>query len=141
MVRPPGRAHDFFQRSVARAIRGLDGRPAAGAAGSRLTRPPIIEACKVPAGSPPRSSSSACPVFLLLTNVRMAAMEPRVYEYSFATYDVPAVTGIDRAQLDAAARDIVAYFGDERPLLTTQVTIGGRTEPCSPLARRSTCAT
>ncbi len=52
------------------------------------------------------------PIFLLLTNVRIAAMEARVYAYSFATYDVPAVTGIDRAQLDAAARDIVAYFAD-----------------------------
>ncbi len=69
------------------------------------------------------------PIFLLLTNVRIAAMEARVYEYSFGTYDVPAVTGIDRAQLDAAARDIVAYFGDGRPLLTTQVTINGQPEP------------
>jgi integral membrane protein (TIGR01906 family) len=69
------------------------------------------------------------PIFLLLTNVRVAAMEPRVYEYSFATYDVPEVTGVDRAQLDAAARDIVTYFADERPLLTTQVTIDREPQP------------
>lgn len=68
------------------------------------------------------------PIFLLLTNVRVAAMEPRVYEYSFENYDVPAVSGIDRGQLDFAARDIVAYFADERPLLTTQVTIGPEPE-------------
>lgn len=69
------------------------------------------------------------PVFLVLSNVRVAAMEPRVYEFSFARYDVAAVTGIDGAQLDAAARDIVRYFGDERPLLTTQVTAGGQEQP------------
>lgn len=69
------------------------------------------------------------PIFLLLTNVRIAAMEARVYEYSFATYDVPTVTGIDREQLDAAASDIVAYFGDNRPLLTTEVTTNGQPGP------------
>ena len=41
------------------------------------------------------------PIFLLLTNVRVAAMDARVYEYSFATYNVPEVTGVDRPQLDA----------------------------------------
>jgi integral membrane protein (TIGR01906 family) len=68
-------------------------------------------------------------VFLLLSNVRIAAMEPRVYGYSFSAYQVPEVTGIDRGQLDRAAVDIVRYFGDSRPLLTTRVTIGGQDQP------------
>lgn len=71
----------------------------------------------------------AVPVFLLLSNVRIAALEPRVYASSFSTYDVPAVSGIDRAQLDRAALDIVRYFQDNRPLLTTRVEVAGREQP------------
>ena len=61
----------------------------------------------------------ACiPVFLLLTNVRIAATEERVYGYGFSAYNIPAVTGIERAQLDRAAHEIVAYFtsGDSTSL-------------------------
>ncbi|MSQ41794.1 MAG: TIGR01906 family membrane protein [Dehalococcoidia bacterium] len=71
----------------------------------------------------------AVPLFLLLSNVRVAALEPRVSEYSFARFDAPARTGIDRAQLDRAAREIARYFTDEEPLLATQVTVAGREEP------------
>ena len=71
----------------------------------------------------------AVPLFLLLTNVRIAAMEPRVYEYSYSANDVPAVTGIDRPQLDRAARDIVAYFRNDEPFLGTRVTIAGAEQP------------
>ena len=35
----------------------------------------------------------AVPVFLLLSNVRVAAMEPRVYQYSFDRYDAVAHGG------------------------------------------------
>ena len=53
----------------------------------------------------------ACiPLLLVLTNVRMAASWERVYDYAFAQYDVPAVTGIERPELDRAAREIVDYF-------------------------------
>ncbi len=71
----------------------------------------------------------AVPVFLLLSNVRIATMEPRVYSYGFANYGVAELTGIDRAQLDRAGGDIVRYFGDARPLLTTRVTIEGQEQP------------
>ena len=67
----------------------------------------------------------AVPVFFLLSNVRIAALEPRVYEYSFDNYDVVRVTGVDRVELDRAARDIAAYFTNDEPLLTTRVTIEG----------------
>jgi integral membrane protein (TIGR01906 family) len=67
----------------------------------------------------------AIPVFLLLSNVRIAAMEPRVYGYSFSEYDVSDVTGLARPQLDGAARDIVRYFRDDRALLTTRVEVNG----------------
>ena len=70
----------------------------------------------------------AVPVFLLLTNVRVAAVEPRVYRYSFTQYDAAARTGIDRAQLDRAAGEIARYFGNAEPLLTTRVQVDGRDE-------------
>lgn len=75
----------------------------------------------------------ACiPVFLVLTNVRIAATEQAVYGYAFSTYNVPAVTGLDRAQLDRAADEIVAYFtsGDPTSLLDIRVTVqGGESQP------------
>jgi integral membrane protein (TIGR01906 family) len=67
----------------------------------------------------------AIPVLLVLSNVRIAAMEPRVYGYSFSSYDVAATTGLARSQLDGAAEDIVHYFSDERPSLTTRVEVNG----------------
>ena len=71
----------------------------------------------------------AVPVFLLLTNVRVAAMEPRVYEYSFGRFDVPAATGVDRDQLDRAAREITLYFRNDESLLATRVTVEGEEQP------------
>ena len=67
----------------------------------------------------------AVPIFLLFSNVRIASLEARVYDYSFSHYDVEAVTGIDRPQLDRAAAEMVRYFEDDEPLLTTRVRIGG----------------
>ena len=71
---------------------------------------------------------AAVPLFLLLSNVRVAAMEPRVYEYSFGRYDAVERTGIDRAQLDRAAREIVDYFRNDEPQLLTRVVVEGREE-------------
>lgn len=75
----------------------------------------------------------ACiPVFLVLTNVRIAATEEAVYGYAFSTYNVPAVTGLDRPQLDRAAHEIVRYFtsGDPASLLDIRVTVsGGESQP------------
>ena len=75
----------------------------------------------------------ACiPIFLVLTNVRIAATEERVYGYAFSSYNVPAVTGIQRAELDRAAHEIVQYFtsGDPDSLLDVRVQIsGGEAQP------------
>ncbi len=72
---------------------------------------------------------AAVPVFLVLSNVRVATMEPRVYEYGFNRYGVAEVTGIERPELNRAAVDIVRYFGDSRTLLTTRVEVGGQKQP------------
>jgi len=69
------------------------------------------------------------PLLLVLTNVRIAASEQRVYDYSFSQYDAVASTGIARPELDRAAREIVAYFHNDADLLTTRVLIDGREQP------------
>ncbi|MDA0815664.1 MAG: TIGR01906 family membrane protein [Chloroflexi bacterium] len=53
----------------------------------------------------------ACiPLFLVLTNVRVAASWERVYDYAFAQYNVVEVTGIERPELDRAATELIHYF-------------------------------
>ena len=70
------------------------------------------------------------PLFLVLTNVRVAATEPRVYGYAFSQYNAVERTGVDRAQLDGAARAIVDYFrtGDGDELLDIRVAVDGEEE-------------
>ena len=71
----------------------------------------------------------ALPLFLVLTNVRIAALWPPVHEYSFARYDAEATTGVERAELDRAAREIIAYFRNDEDLLDIEVTVGGEPAP------------
>ena len=71
----------------------------------------------------------AVPVFLVLTFVRIAAMEPRVHEYALGQYDAEQTTGVDRAQLDGAVREIIRYFGNDEELLAIRVTVDGRQQP------------
>ncbi len=74
----------------------------------------------------------ACiPVALLLTNVRVAGTWERVYGYSYAQYHVPAVTGIERSELDRASAAISDYFESGRPgdLLDIRVRQDDRTIP------------
>ena len=66
---------------------------------------------------------------LLLTNVRLAAMQPEVYEYSFSRYEAVERTGLPRAELDRAAREIIAYFGSGHlPYLAIEVAANGQTD-------------
>ena len=67
----------------------------------------------------------AVPVFLVLTFVRIAAVEPAVHELGFSRHDSVGRTGIDRAQLDGAAREIIRYFRNDDELLAIRVTVDG----------------
>jgi integral membrane protein (TIGR01906 family) len=71
------------------------------------------------------------PLFLVLTNVRIASTWEATYDYAFSQYDVPRVTGLDRAQLDDAATEIVDYFQSAQPgtLLDIRVKQGAETIP------------
>jgi integral membrane protein (TIGR01906 family) len=74
----------------------------------------------------------ACiPIFLLLSNVRIATTDQHVYAYGFSRYHAAAVTGIERAELDRAAREIVDYLSsnDRHALLDVRVTVGGQSQP------------
>ena len=55
-----------------------------------------------------------------------------MFPYGFSAYNVPAVTGLDRGQLDRAAHEIVQYFtsGDPTSLLDIRVSLpSGESQP------------
>lgn len=60
----------------------------------------------------------AIPVALISTNIRFAASEHRVYDYSVREYDAASVSGIPEGELLRANRELVRYFssGDAGPL-------------------------
>lgn len=67
----------------------------------------------------------ALPVFLVTTNVRVAAGEARLYERGFREHDAAAVTGIPLAELDRAAAELIAYFENDARMLRIVVDRGG----------------
>ncbi len=71
------------------------------------------------------------PVFIVLTVVRFATNWEAPYHYAFSQYDAPEVTGIERSELDRAAREIIYYFQSERSdvLLDIRVEDGGEMRP------------
>ena len=71
------------------------------------------------------------PVFLVLTNVRIATNWEAVYGYSLSEYDASQVTGIERSQLDRAVREIIWYFryAERDALLDIRVQDGDEVRP------------
>lgn len=68
----------------------------------------------------------AVPIALVTTNVRIAANEPRVYEYATDHYDTPQTTGIAREELLRASAELREYFNDgDEPLFVTVEQDGG----------------
>jgi len=57
----------------------------------------------------------AIPIALITTNVRFAASEHRVYDYSIRQYDAEARSGIPEAELLRANRELVSYFAADSP--------------------------
>lgn len=49
----------------------------------------------------------------MTTNVRVAANEPRLYDYSIDHYDAAAVSNIPEPELKRANRDLIRYFNDD----------------------------
>jgi integral membrane protein (TIGR01906 family) len=57
----------------------------------------------------------AIPVTLVATNVRFAASEARVYDYSVREYHAAAATRIPESELVRANRELVSYFTADDP--------------------------
>ncbi|MEX1254380.1 MAG: TIGR01906 family membrane protein [Dehalococcoidia bacterium] len=64
----------------------------------------------------------AVPVALVTTSVRIAANEPRVYEYATDHYDTTETTGIDRDELLRASGELRDYFNNGEETIFVQVT-------------------
>ena len=65
------------------------------------------------------------PLLLISTNARVVINFPGLYSYGFDRYDIPRRTGIERAELIDAGRQIRTYFNDDTELLDVRVFVGG----------------
>ncbi len=65
------------------------------------------------------------PLLLISTNVRLVINFPGLYSYGFDRYDIPRRTGIERAELIDAGRQIRTYFNDDTELLDVRVLVSG----------------
>ena len=63
----------------------------------------------------------AIPVALITTNIRVAANEPRLYEYAADHYDTPATTGIERSELLRASGELRDYFNNDTDTIFIRV--------------------
>ena len=78
----------------------------------------------------------ALPIALITTNVRIAANEPRVYEYATDHYDTPQTTGIAREELLRASGELRDYFNNDEDSIFARVEKDG--EPISLFNSRET---
>ncbi len=65
------------------------------------------------------------PLLLITTNSWVVINFPWLYSYGFDKYDIPRRTGIERAELIDAGRQIRTYFNDDMELLDVRVFVGG----------------
>ena len=65
------------------------------------------------------------PLLLISTNARLVINFPGLYSYGFDRYDIPRRTGIERAELIDAGRQIRTYFNDDTELLGVRVLVSG----------------
>ena len=61
------------------------------------------------------------PAFLITSNLRLAVNEIRLYDYGFNRYDVSEAVGLDKTELHAIAKDIIAYFNSDDRLLDVDI--------------------
>lgn len=74
---------------------------------------------------------AAIPIALIATNVRFAASEVRVYDYSVREYDAATASGIPESEMIRANRQLVSYLTDEQaaPLHIVVTNNAGEEEP------------
>ena len=65
------------------------------------------------------------PIFLIAISVRWVINFPPLYSYGFDQYDIPRRTGIERAELISAGKQIRDYFNNDEELLAVRVVLRG----------------
>ena len=65
------------------------------------------------------------PIFLIAFSVRWVMNFPLLYSYGFDQYDIPRRTGIERAELVSAGKQIRDYFNDDEEYLTVSAVVRG----------------
>lgn len=61
------------------------------------------------------------PMFLLTTDLRLAANDIRLYQYGFNKYQVSAATGLDNAELVDATDRMITYFNSDEEFFETDL--------------------
>ena len=67
------------------------------------------------------------PIFLITSNVRWVINAPFLYTYGFDHYDIPDRTGIERAELLKAGRQLRDYLNNGDEFVDVRVSVGGVT--------------
>ena len=65
------------------------------------------------------------PIFLIAVSVRWVINFPPLYSYGFDRYDIPRRTGIERAELISAGKQIRDYFNNDEEYLAVRVVVRG----------------
>ena len=65
------------------------------------------------------------PVFLIAVSARWVINFPPLYSYGFDQYDIPRRTGIERAELISAGKQIRDYFNNDEEYLAVRVVVRG----------------
>ena len=65
------------------------------------------------------------PIFLIAVSVRWVINFPPLYSYGFDQYDIPRRTGIERAELISAGKQIRDYFNNDDEYLAVRVVVRG----------------
>ena len=113
---PPGRGRRPQRRPSALAVAASEAVLLAGGAWARLRRQRWLgQAAAV-------VFAVALPVALVGTNVRVLFTTPPLYDFALREYDLPAITGIPRVELERAMAEIRDYFTNDQSLLRITVT-------------------
>lgn len=65
------------------------------------------------------------PIFLIAFSVRWVINFPPLYSYGFDQYDIPMRTGIERAELISAGKQIRDYFNNDEEYLAVRAAVRG----------------
>ena len=68
---------------------------------------------------------SLVPIFLIAFSVRWVINFPPLYSYGFDQYDIPGRTGIERAELISAGKQIRDYFNNDEEYLAVRAIVRG----------------